>query len=99
LEQGVPITQREKQMSYGVTITVEYKETNPTGTNSKINFYSFHVDTASGVKDLITQTATNANGINAQVKKVEVIKETPDWRTNPYRNLTDGEILELLLTK
>jgi hypothetical protein len=86
-------------MSYGVTITVKYTETNPTGTNSKINFYSFHVDTASGVKDLITQTASNANGMNAKVEKVEVIEETSDWKNNPYRNLTDGEILELLLTK
>jgi hypothetical protein len=87
-------------MSYSVSIVVKYTETSSTGTKSKESLYSFHVDTASGVKDLITQTASNANGMNAQVKRVEVLKETPDnWKEHPYRYLTDGEILELLLTK
>jgi hypothetical protein len=91
--------QREKQMSYGVSITVKYSETTSTGTITKETNYNFHVDTASGASDLITETAKNAKGMNAKVEKVKVTEENPYSYENPYRNLTDGEILELLLTK
>ena len=86
-------------MSYGVAITVKYSETTSTGTITKETNYHFHVDTASNASDLITKTASNAKGMNAKVEKVEVTEENPYSYENPYRNLTDGEILELLLTK
>ena len=86
-------------MSYGVSITVKYSETTSTGTITKETNYNFHVDTASGASDLISQTAKNAKGMNATVEKVEVTEENPFSYENPYRNLSDGEILELLLTK
>ena len=86
-------------MSYGVTITVEYTETTSTGTIKNKRTYSFHVDTASGASSLITETAKNAKGMNATVEDVKVTEENPYSYENPYRNLSDGEILELLLTK
>ena len=86
-------------MSYGFSITVKYKETSSTGTISKETNYHFHVDTATNASDLITQTAKNAKEMSATVKKVEVIEENQYASENPYRNLSDSEILELLLTK
>ena len=86
-------------MSYGVQITVKYTETTSTGTTTTTRNYSFHVDTAKSASDLITETASNAKGMNATVEKVEVTEENQYSYENPYRNLTDGEILELLLTK
>jgi hypothetical protein len=91
--------QREKQMSYGVQITVKYSETTTNGTITTERDYSFHVDTASNACDLITETAKNAKEMGAIVLKVKVTEENPNSYENPYRNLTDGEILELLLTK
>jgi hypothetical protein len=92
--------QREKQMiTYGVSITVKYTETTSTGTITKETNYNFHVDTASNASDLITQTAKNAKEMNATVEKVKVTEENQDSYQNPYRNLSDSEILELLLTK
>jgi hypothetical protein len=91
--------QREKQMSYGVSITVKYTETTSTGTITKETNYNFHVDTASSASDLIRKTAENAKGMNATVEQVKVTEENQYSYENPYRNLTDGEILELLLTK
>jgi hypothetical protein len=85
--------------SYGVSITVEYTETTSTGKIINKRTYSFHVDTATNASDLITKTAQNAKEMNATVQKVEVTEENPYSYENPYRNLTDGEILELLLTK
>jgi hypothetical protein len=108
LKQGASITKREKQMSYGVSITVKYTETTSTGTITKETNYNFHVDTASSAKDLITQTASNAKNmtnenVTAQVTKVAVTDETKGSFTSPfngsYKELTDGEILDLLLTK
>jgi hypothetical protein len=99
LKQGASITKREKQMSYGVSITVKYSETTSTGTITKETNYNFHVDTASSVSDLITQTAKNAKEISATVEKVKVTEENQYSYENPYRNLSDSEILELLLTK
>jgi len=86
-------------MSYGVSITVKYTETTSTGTITKETNYNFHVDTASSVSDLITQTAQNAKGMNAVIEKVKVTEENQYSYENPYRNLSDSEILELLLTK
>ena len=90
-------------MSYGVSITVKYSETTSTGTITKETNYNFHVDTASGASDLITQTAKNAKGMNAEVVKVAVTDENKGSYTSPfngsYKELSDGEILELLLTK
>jgi hypothetical protein len=37
--------------------------------------------------------------MNATVEEVKVTEENPYSYENPYRNLSDGEILELLLTK
>jgi hypothetical protein len=95
--------QREKQMSYGVSITVKYSETTSTGTITKETNYNFHVDTAQGASSLITETAKNAKGMNAEVVKVAVTDENKGSYTSPfngsYKELTDGEILELLLTK
>jgi cytoskeletal protein RodZ len=86
-------------MSYGVSITVKYTETTSTGTITKETNYNFHVDTASNVSDLITQTAKNAKEMSATVEKVKVTEENQYSYENPYRNLSDSEILELLLTK
>ena len=86
-------------MSYGVSITVKYTETTANGTITKETNYNFHVDTAQGASDLITQTAQNAKGMNAVVEKVKVTEENQNSYENPYRNLSDSEILELLLTK
>ena len=86
-------------MSYGVSITVKYTETTSTGTITKETNYNFHVDTASSAKELITQTASNAKGMNAVVEKVKVTEENPYSYEKPYRNLSDSEILDLLLTK
>lgn len=86
-------------MSYGVSITVKYTETTSTGTTTITRDYSFHVDTATSASDLITETAKNAKGMNATVEKVKVTEENPDSYSNPYRNLSDSEILDLLLTK
>jgi hypothetical protein len=99
LKQGASITKREKQMSYGVSITVKYTETTSTGTITKETNYNFHVDTASGASDLISQTAKNAMEMNATVQEVKVTEENQNSYENPYRKLSDGEILELLLTK
>jgi len=99
LKQGASITKREKQMSYGVSITVKYSETTSTGTITKETNYNFHVDTASGASDLISQTAKNAKEMNAVVQEVKVTEENQNSYENPYRKLSDGEILELLLTK
>jgi cytoskeletal protein RodZ len=85
--------------SYGVSITVKYSETTSTGTITKETNYNFHVDTATNASDLISQTAKNAKEMNATVAKVEVTEENPYSYENPYRNLSDKEILELLLTK
>ena len=86
-------------MSYGVSITVKYTETTSTGTITKETNYNFHVDTASGASDLISQTANNSKEMNAVVQEVKVTEENQNSYENPYRKLTDGEILELLLTK
>ena len=86
-------------MSYGVSITVKYTETTSTGTITKETNYNFHVDTATNACDLITETAKNAKGMNATVLKVKVTEENPNSYENPYRNLSDSEILDLLLTK
>lgn len=95
-------------MSYGVSITVKYTETTTNGTITKETNYNFHVDTASSASDLITQTATNAKNmkeenVTAEVTKVAVTNETAGSYTSPfngsYKELTDSEILELLLTK
>jgi hypothetical protein len=95
--------QREKQMSYGVSITVKYSETTSTGTITKETNYNFHVDTASSASSLITDTAKNAKEMNAEVVKVAVTDERKGSYTSPfngsYKELTDGEILDLLLTK
>jgi lipopolysaccharide biosynthesis protein len=108
LEQGASITQREKQMSYGVSITVKYTETTSTGTITKETNYNFHVDTASNASDLISQTAKNAKemkaeNVTAEVTKVAVTDERKGSFISPfngsYKELTDGEILDLLLTK
>lgn len=85
--------------SYGVSITVKYSETTSTGTITKETNYNFHVDTAENASDLIRKTAENAKGMNATVEKVKVTEENQYSYENPYRNLSDGEILELLLTK
>lgn len=82
-------------MSYGVSITVTYKVTIENKTPKTEGPYFFNPDTASGVKDLITQTAQNAKNLGAEISKVEVINE----QGNQHRKLTDGEILDLLLTK
>lgn len=82
-------------MSYGVSITVTYKVTIENKTTKTERPYFFNPDTASGVKDLITQTAQNAKNLGAEISKVEVINE----QGNQHRKLTDGEILDLLLTK
>ena len=95
-------------MSYGVSITVKYSETTSTGTITKETNYNFHVDTASSASDLISQTAKNAKemkseNVTAEVTKVAVTDETKGSYVSPfngsYKELTDGEILELLLTK
>ena len=95
-------------MSYGVSITVKYTETTSTGTTTKETNYNFHVDTASSAKELITQTASNAKtmtnkDVTAVVTKVAVTEENKGSYTSPfngsYKELTDGEILDLLLTK
>ena len=90
-------------MSYGVQITVKYTEETSNGTITTERDYSFHVDTASNVSDLITQTAKNAKGMNAEVVKVAVTDERKGSYTSPfngsYKELTDSEILDLLLTK
>jgi hypothetical protein len=103
LKQGASITKREKQMSYGVSITVKYSETTSTGTITKETNYNFHVDTASSASSLITDTAKNAKEMNAEVVKVAVTNETKGSYTSPfngsYKELTDSEILDLLLTK
>jgi hypothetical protein len=91
--------QREKQMSYGVQITVKYTETTSNGTITTERDYSFHVDTATNACDLITETAKNAKEMGATVLKVKVTEENPNSYENPYRNLSDSEILDLLLTK
>jgi hypothetical protein len=95
--------QREKQMSYGVSITVKYSETTSTGTITKETNYNFHVDTASNASDLISQTAKNAKEMKAEVVKVAVTDERKGSYESPfngsYKELSDGEILELLLTK
>jgi hypothetical protein len=99
LKQGASIKQRENQMSYGVSITVKYTETTSTGTITKETIYNFHVDTASSASDLISQTAKNAKEMSAIVEKVKVTEENQNSYENPYRNLSDSEILDLLLTK
>jgi hypothetical protein len=86
-------------MSYGVSITVKYTETTSTGTITKETIYNFHVDTASSASDLISQTAKNAKEMSAIVEKVKVTEENQNSYENPYRNLSDSEILDLLLTK
>jgi hypothetical protein len=86
-------------MSYGVSITVKYTETTSTGTITKETNYNFHVDTASDASSLISDTARNAKEMNATVNKVEVTEENQNSYENPYRNLSDSEILDLLLTK
>ena len=86
-------------MSYGVSITVKYSEITLTGTITKETNYNFHVDTASGASDLISQTAKNAKEMNAVVQEVKVTEENQNSYENPYRKLSDGEILDLLLTK
>ena len=86
-------------MSYGVSITVKYSETTSTGTITKETNYNFHVDTASSASDLISQTAKNAKEMNATVQEVKVTEENQNSYENPYRKLSDSEILELLLTK
>ena len=86
-------------MSYGVSITVKYTETTATGTITKETNYNFHVDTASNASSLISDTARNAKEMNAIVEKVEVTEENQNSYENPYRNLSDSEILDLLLTK
>jgi len=87
------------QMSYGVSITVKYTETTSTGTITKETNYNFHVDTAESASSLITDTAKNAKEMNATVQEVKVTEENQNSYTNPYRNLSDSEILDLLLTK
>ena len=87
------------QMSYGVSITVKYTETTATGTITKETNYNFHVDTASSASSLISDTAKNAKEMNAVIEKVEVTEENQYSYDKPYRKLTDGEILDLLLTK
>jgi hypothetical protein len=86
-------------MSYGVSITVKYTETTSTGTITKETNYNFHVDTASNASSLISDTARNAKEMNATIEKVEVTEENQNSYENPYRNLSDSEILDLLLTK
>ncbi len=86
-------------MSYGVSITVKYSETTYTGTITKETNYNYHADTAEGVSTLITLTASNAKGMSATIKKVEVTEENQNSSQNPYRKLSDSEILDLLLTK
>ena len=86
-------------MSYGVSITVKYTETTSTGTITKETNYNIHVDTASDASSLISDTARNAKEMNATVNKVEVTEENQNSYENPYRNLSDSEILDLLLTK
>jgi hypothetical protein len=86
-------------MSYGVSITVKYTETTSTSVVTKETNYYFHVDTAQGASSLITETAQNAKGMNAVVEKVKVTEENQDSYDKPYRNLSDSEILDLLLTK
>ena len=86
-------------MSYGDSNTVKYTETTANGTITKETNNNFHVDTAEGASDLITQTAQNAKGMNAVIEKVKVTEENQYSYENPYRNLSDSEILELLLTK
>ena len=86
-------------MSYGVSITVKYTETTSTGTITKETIYNFHVDTASSASDLISQTAKNAKEMSAIVEKVKVTEENQNSYENPYRNFSDSEILDLLLTK
>jgi len=86
-------------MSYGVSITVKYSETTSTGTITRETNYNFHVDTASSASDLIAKTASNAKGMSATVKKVEVTEENQNSSQNHYRKLSDSEILDLLLTK
>ena len=90
-------------MSYGVQITVKYTEETSNGTITTERDYSFHVDTATNACDLITETAKNAKGMNAEVVKVAVTDERKGSYTSPfngsYKELTDSEILDLLLTK
>jgi len=86
-------------MSYGVSITVKYTETTSTGTITKETNYNFHVDTAEGASSLITETAKNAKGMSATIEEVKVTEENPYSYEKPYRNLSDSEILDLLLTK
>jgi len=85
--------------TYGVSITVTYTETTDTGTITKQTNYNFHVDTANNASDLISQTAKNAKEMNATVSEVKVTEEDQYSYETPYRNLSDTEILELLLTK
>jgi hypothetical protein len=68
--------QREKQMSYGVAITVKYTETTSTGINSNEREYFFHVDTASQAIDLVSDTASNCNRMGATIEKVSITDET-----------------------
>ena len=82
-------------MSYGVKLTVQYKETITQEGTTKETTYFFHVDAPHQVSELITQTAQNAKNMNAKVSEVGVTDET----SNTYRNLSDSEILDLLLTK
>lgn len=95
-------------MSYGVQITVKYTETTSNGTVTTERNYSFHVDTATSAKELITETAANTKkmtdeNVTAEIKKVAVTEESKGSYTSPfngsYKELSDGEILELLLTK
>ena len=89
-------------MSYGVSITVQYVNPYDTTITKETN-YNFHSDTASSVSSLITDTAKNAKEMKAKVIKVTVTNETKGSYTSPlngsYKELTDGEILDLLLTK
>jgi len=89
-------------MSYGVSITVQYVNPYDTTITKETN-YIFHVDTASGASSLITDTAKNAKEMKGKVVKVTVTNETKGSYTSPfngsYKELTDGEILDLLLTK
>jgi RNase P/RNase MRP subunit POP5 len=68
--------QREKQMSYGVAITVKYNETTSTGIVSSEREYFFHVDTASKAIDLVSETASNCNRMGATIEKVSITDES-----------------------
>ena len=86
-------------MSYGIVITVKETKTNAQGTVTIEMNYSFHVDTASSASSLISDTAKNAKEMNAVIEKVKVTEENQYSYDKPYRNLSDSEILDLLLTK